>query len=39
MTAFDTTSALNLALWPGLFVLGLLAMGLMFAFIVACEKV
>jgi hypothetical protein len=31
---------LNLTIWlPGMFVLGLAVMGLMFAFVVACEKV
>ena len=31
---------MNLETWlPGLFLLGLLGMGLMFAFVVACEKV
>jgi hypothetical protein len=31
---------LNLTIWlPGLFLLGLATMGLMFAFAVACEKV
>jgi hypothetical protein len=30
----------NLVTWlPGLFLLGLLTMGLMFAFVVACDKV
>jgi hypothetical protein len=30
----------DLATWlPGLFLLGLLTMGLMFAFVVACDKV
>jgi hypothetical protein len=31
---------MNLALWvPGLFLLGLALFGLLFAFVVACEKV
>ena len=31
---------MNLAVWlPALFVLGLLTLGLMFAFVGACEKV
>ena len=31
---------MNLALWiPSLFILGLVALGLMLAFVVACDKV
>ncbi len=31
---------MNLTLWiPALFILGLVALGLMFAFVVACDKV
>jgi hypothetical protein len=31
---------MNLAIWlPALFALGLLAMGLLFAFVIACERV
>ena len=31
---------MNLALWdPGLFLLGLVGLGLCFAFILACEKI
>ncbi len=31
---------MNLAIWaPALFVLGLTTLGLMFAFVVACDKV
>ena len=31
---------MNLAVWmPGLLLLGLLTLGLMFAFVVACDKV
>jgi hypothetical protein len=30
----------NLAIWlPGMFALGVLTMGLMFAFVVACDRV
>jgi hypothetical protein len=32
--------AFNLAVWvPGLFVLGLATMGLMFAFVIGCDRV
>ena len=31
---------MNLTIWiPAMFVLGLIALGLMFAFVVGCEKV
>ena len=31
---------MNLAIWtPGLLLLGLLTLGMMFAFVVACDKV
>ena len=40
MEPFDITKAFDLAVWlPAMLLLGLVAMGLLFAFMAGCERV